>query len=63
MIVDALLKANNHLRIALRVHDPAEFWKVRDLGIFCAAVRILLSSSESVILTLYHLQICSWMTQ
>lgn len=30
MVVDALLKANNPLRIASRVHNPAEYWKLDD---------------------------------
>ncbi|GAB2214238.1 hypothetical protein Droror1_Dr00018579 [Drosera rotundifolia] len=30
MVVDALLKANNHLRIDSFVHDPAEYWKLDD---------------------------------
>lgn len=28
MVVDALLKANDHLQIISKVMDPAEFWKV-----------------------------------
>ncbi|XP_021727013.1 deoxynucleoside triphosphate triphosphohydrolase SAMHD1 homolog isoform X2 [Chenopodium quinoa] len=30
MVVDALLKANNFLQIASKIHDPAEFWKLDD---------------------------------
>ncbi|XP_010682564.2 uncharacterized protein LOC104897395 isoform X1 [Beta vulgaris subsp. vulgaris] len=30
MVVDALLKANNHLQITSKIHDPAEFWKLDD---------------------------------
>ncbi|XP_074274421.1 uncharacterized protein LOC141598617 isoform X1 [Silene latifolia] len=30
MVVDALLKANNHLQISSAVNDPAEFWKLDD---------------------------------
>ncbi|KAL2903268.1 Deoxynucleoside triphosphate triphosphohydrolase SAMHD1-like protein [Bienertia sinuspersici] len=30
MVVDALVKANDHLQIASKIHDPAEFWKLDD---------------------------------
>ncbi|KAH9621159.1 hypothetical protein KSS87_006346 [Heliosperma pusillum] len=30
MVVDALLKANDHLQISSSVNDPAEFWKLDD---------------------------------
>ncbi|GAB2297354.1 hypothetical protein Dimus_031461 [Dionaea muscipula] len=30
MVVDALLEANDHLRIDSFVHDPAEYWKLDD---------------------------------
>ncbi|XP_021842910.1 uncharacterized protein [Spinacia oleracea] len=30
MVVDALLKANNHLQFSAKIHDPAEFWKLDD---------------------------------
>uniref|UniRef100_A0A803L0I6 HD domain-containing protein n=1 Tax=Chenopodium quinoa TaxID=63459 RepID=A0A803L0I6_CHEQI len=30
MVVDALLKANDYLQIASKIHDPAEFWKLDD---------------------------------
>ncbi|XP_065847252.1 uncharacterized protein [Euphorbia lathyris] len=30
MVVDALLKANRHLRITSAIHNPAEFWKLDD---------------------------------
>lgn len=44
MVVDALLKANDHLGISSSIHQPAEYWKVWTLHVIRVWLGLLSST-------------------
>lgn len=50
MVVDALLKANDYLKISSFIQDPSEYWKVSKAAYMNFGVMI--------ILCLYHELLC-----